>query len=347
MDNIVSSQNWSISNVKIQCDTNWWGFTLHLNEDATQLLEQIDKFADELVSALGSELEPIAGLIQAYLKARNIVIKAEDKGEGVKLVSPWAMPTLLIPLPEHKHINDSRLRWTAFNPETSSWCEENKMHDDYSADGPALAELQDKLYCVARGAGRDSHLWWMVFDGEWGTYRKIKDVFSANDPALAEFQGKLYCVARGAGGDSHLWWMTFDGHNWSKYQKIDYVYSEDGPGLVEFQGKLYCVARGAGDSNLWWMTFDGHNWSKYQKINDHVFAGDTPSLAVFQNKLYCVARGAGDSNLWWTTFDGNSWSQYQKFNNGIQSAKKPALTTYRHPRATRDQLLCMYRGVQT
>src|ERR1051326_7336151 len=72
---------WSLSNVSIRCDTHWWGFVLHLNEDATQLLERIDDFEGKLVDALGSEIKPIASLIKYYLKLRNVVIKAEDQGQ--------------------------------------------------------------------------------------------------------------------------------------------------------------------------------------------------------------------------------------------------------------------------
>ncbi|WNG60366.1 hypothetical protein F0U59_40895 [Archangium gephyra] len=394
-------RTWSIDNVEIKGETHWWGFVLHLNEDATQLLEEIDKYAAKLTAALPAEAKPVASLIKYYLKLRNVVIKLEDKGQGVRLVSPWIMPTLLVPLPDNRHVDDSQLRWSTFSSDSGGegpWSDEQKLQQVFSESGPSLAVFQEKLFCVARGAGNDQALWWMTFDGGWSPYQKISDhvlsaaapalavfqgklhvvargagsdqtlwwmtydgnawsayqrisehVLSADGPALAEFDGKLHLVARGAGKDTCLWWMTYDGRSWSTYQKIsDYVFSENGPALAKFDGKLHLVARGTGkDQNLWWMTYDGYAWSTYRKISDYVFSADTPALAEFQGKLHLLSRGSGkDQNLWWMTYDGGSWSQYRKIDN-VYSAYKPGLANYRDPNGTRDQLLCVHRGLKT
>ncbi|MBM7116237.1 hypothetical protein [Archangium primigenium] len=402
----MEQQSWnpfSIADVNVRLETHWWGFTLHLNEAATQLLEQIDKWEGYLVKVLGSELGPCASLIKYYLKARNLIIKAEDQnGLGVRLVSPWIMPTLLVPLPETGgHVDDSQLRWSAFDPSSGAWGPEQKLSHVYAEYGAELAVFQDKLFCVARGGGSDSHLWWMTFDGEWSTYEQVGgSVFSADAPGLAAYQGKLHLVARGGGNDQTFWWSTFDGHGWSGYQQIlgGHATSQCGPALVEFQGKLHLVARGSGsDSSLWWTTFDGHGWSRYQQIHGdrassicspslvvfqgklhllargsgkdqsiwwmtydgntwttyqqirggHAYSQSSPSLTVFQDTLYLVARGGGkDQTLWWTTFDGQGWGQYRQ-SDGVHTWMRPRIITYRHPSGTRDQLLCVNRGIET
>jgi hypothetical protein len=411
-------QKWSIDNIHVSCETKWWGYTLHLNEDATQLLEDIDTWAGKLLGCLPGELKPVGKAIQMYLKLRNVIIKAEDRGEGVKLVSPWIMPTLLAPLPDSQHIDDSQLRWTSLVDDQDGWSDEQKMAKVFSEDGPALAGFQDKLFCVARGGGSDQSLWWMSFDGSWSTYQQIPrpgggaGPWSACAPALAVFQNKLYCVHRGQGDDQSLWWFTFDGNNWSADQQIPRPgggpgpWSASGVGLAVFQNKLYCVHRGQGpDQSLWWFTFDGNNWSLDQQIprpgggagpwsagapalavyQDQLycvhrgadsdqslwwftFDGNNwgldqqipgvgsiygpwsaagPGLAVFQNKLYCLHRGEGpDQYLWWFSFDGSNWSQDTK-NTGAASAYQPGIVVYRHPNGTRDQLLCVHRGVQS
>lgn len=389
-------QRWSIENVEITCDTHWWGFELHLNEDATKLLELIDKFAGKLIGALGEEVKPIADLIKLYLKIRNVVIKAEDRGQGVKLVSPWIMPTLLVPLPEgEKHLNDAQLRWSVFDPSTNAWTAEQKMKTVYSEYGPALAVFRDNLYCVTRGTGTgsgddpqlwcsvfdgswssdqiigahaytgsspalavfedkliclargtDASVWWMAFDGNaWGSYQLIENVKTAGDPALAVFQGKLHCVLRGT--DETVWWMTFDGNNWGSYQVLPGVYSQSGTALAVFQDKLYMVCRGSGsDPSIWWMVFDGNGWGPYAPIpQPHVYTANGVGLAVFQDKLYCMAPGTNES-MWWMAFDGQTWSQYSEV-DGAWAYDRPGLVHYRHPTATRDQLLCVHRGIKT
>jgi len=342
-----SLQLWSIDNVRITCDSHWWGFVLHLNEDATQLLEKITDLEVKLVEVLGEEVKPIAGLIQAYLKARNIVIKAEDRGQGVRLVSPWIMPTLLVPLPEgDAHIDDTQLRWTVFDS-GQGWADEQKMKTEFSDFGPSLAAFQDQLYCVYRGSGSDSQLSWTRFDGSWSDYQRIPNAYTSEGPSLAVFQGRLYCVYRGAGSDSQLSWMTFDGNSWSNYQGIHDAYTFYGPSLAVFQGRLYCVYRGGdGDPFLSWISFDGSSWTYFQRIHDaNSSAG--PSIAAFENKLYCVYRGSGsDLQLSWTTFDGSNWTDYQRI-GGAYSSFQPAIVLYRHPSGTRDQLLCMHRGIST
>ena len=109
----------SIDNANISSDTKWWGYVLHLNEDATQLLEQIDKFGEKLTAVLPPEIRPISKAIKYYLKLRNVAIKLEDRGQGVKLVSPWIAPTLLVPLPDGPHVDDSQLRWSTLSNDDS------------------------------------------------------------------------------------------------------------------------------------------------------------------------------------------------------------------------------------
>lgn len=410
-------QKWSISDVQVKFDSHWWGFEIHLNEAATKLLGDIDEWAEKIIGVLGDELEGIGEVIVAYIKLRQAVIDLEDKGTGVRLVSPWIMPTLLVPLPDDQHIDDSQLRWTTFD-EQNGWSGEQKMAKVFSEDGPSLAGFQDKLFCVARGGGSDQSLWWMSFDGSWSTYQQIPrpgggaGPWSASAPALAVFQNKLYCVHRGQGPDQSLWWFTFDGNNWSLDQQIPSPgggagpWSATGVGLAVFQNKLYCVHRGSGDNQeLWWFSFDGNNWSADQRIpgpggGPGPWSAGAPALAVFQNKLYCVHRGSGDNQeLWWFTFDGNNWSTDQRIpgvgsvygpwsasgpglavfqnklycvhrgsgdnqylwwfsfdgnnwsrdieNSGATSAYQPGIAVYRHPYGTRDQLLCMHRGVRS
>ncbi|QIG95531.1 hypothetical protein [Bradyrhizobium sp. 6(2017)] len=337
-----SSRKWSLNDIEVTCDAHWWGFTLHLNEDATQALQDIDEWAQKLVSVLPGELDDgVTDLIKLYLKIRYYIIQAEDQGEGVKLVSPWIAPTLLIPFPENAHVDDGQLRWSVCGQGDGnglSWNDETKMAQVYSEDGPGLAVHQDKLYCVARGAGSDAALWWMIYDGSWSTYTKIRDgVFSAFGPGLASYNGQLHCLARGA-GDSQMWWMYYDGSNWSQYTPLPQVYTASGPALAVYNNRLFCVARGNED-DLWWMAYDGGSWSQYTQI-PNAMTGAAPGLCAYNGRLYCAHKGTGnDNNIWYASYDDqNGWSPDQLISSTVYTADGPSLAVFD------SRLFCAARG---
>jgi hypothetical protein len=399
------SRKFDPSNIKVTADTAWWGFTLHLNEDATQALETFDDvLAKVLKYALQEipELDAIADLIIGYIKARNFIIKAEDQGTGVKLVSPWPMPTLLVPLPDPTHIDDSQLRWTTTDGQ-NGWVAEQKMNSAFSETGPALAVFQEKLHCVYKGGGDNNHIYWMVFDGTWSDPQLIPNVYTTDTPALAVSpdNSRLCCVYKGSGND-HLYWMYFDGNDWiSSGDPIPSADSQSGPALTLFQNKLCCIYRGGGsNNNIYHMeSSDGIHWnaSGYNRI-PNVETQSGPALAVLNNNLLCsVYRGSGNNHLYWmTSFNGTDWNTgntpipsadsksgpslanfqgllyclYRGNNDNehiyhmespdginwnasgynvipnVNSYYQPALAVYRHPLGTRDQLLCVHRGIK-
>ncbi|WP_437756258.1 hypothetical protein [Sorangium sp. So ce1389] len=117
--------------------------------------------------------------------AQDLVIKAVSGGYGCKLVSPWISPTMLIPISLAPK-DDTSLWWTTFGPE-DAWSEDKRFLQHYSAENPALAEFQGKLYCVHRGNG-DSSLWWATFDPDqgWGEDHRFPNHASASGPALVD-----------------------------------------------------------------------------------------------------------------------------------------------------------------
>jgi hypothetical protein len=396
--NAGQSQNWSLNDVVVSFDSHWWGFTIHLNEAATQLLGQIDEWATKLIAAFGDELEGVGEIIVGYIKLRQAVIQAEDQGNGVQLVSPWPMPTLLVPLPDPLHVDDSQLRWTTTDGQ-NGWVAEQKMDSAFSETGPALAVFQDKLYCVYKGGGSNNHIYFMCFDGSWTTPTIIPDVYTTDTPALAVSpdSSKLCCVYKGDGND-HLYWMCFDGDSWTTSgSPIPSADSQSGPALALYQNKLRCVFRGGGsNNNIYYVdSYDGTNWSGPNRI-PNVATDSGPALAVLQARLCCVYKGNGNQHLYWMYFDGDNWTTsgtpitsadsqsgpalaafqdtlyclYRGANDNehlyhmessdgtnwnasgfnwipdVNSYYQPGLAVYRHPLGTKDQLLCVHRGVK-
>ncbi|MEV4173241.1 hypothetical protein [Nonomuraea sp. NPDC049709] len=316
----------------------WWGYEIHLNESAALLAAEIPQLIGETAgTVLGPWLAPI---VERAVRAKAGWIASVARPYGVKLVSPWTAPAMLVPARQDgRPAGDAALYWAVHEP-GEGWSRDQRFVDHFSVSSPALAEFQDRLYLAHRGNAGDAALWWAVYDAEegWSEDQRFPQHFSDAGPALAAYDGQLYCVHRGAGGDAALWWARWDGSSWSADEKLPQHFSEVAPALAAYDGQLYCVHRGAGDdSALWWTRWDGSKWSPDQKLPGHA-SRSNPALAVYRGHLYCVHRGAGDdSALWWTRWDGSKWSPDQKL-PAHHATEGPALTVYK------DRLYCVHRG---
>ncbi|MEO3886469.1 hypothetical protein [Nonomuraea sp. B5E05] len=314
----------------------WWGFEIHLNESAALLASEIAQPAGELSgTVLGSWL---ARIVEHSVRDKAAWIASAARPYGVRLVSPWTAPAMLVPArDDDRPGGGAQLYWAMHEPD-EGWSDDQPFVDHFSVSGPALAEFQDRLYLAHRGGDGDSSLWWAVYDAEegWSEDQRFPEHFSDSGPALAAYDGQLHCVHRGAGDDA-LWWTRWDGTRWTPDQKLPGHAGSAAPALAAYDGQLYCVHRGAGDDALWWTRWDGAEWSPDRRLPGH-YSRSNPALAVYQGHLYCVHRGAGeDASLWWTRWDGAEWSPDQKLPRH-HAAEGPALTVYK------DRLYCVHRG---
>ncbi|MFI5831368.1 hypothetical protein ACIA6C_29620 [Streptomyces sp. NPDC051578] len=278
--------------------------------------------------------------------AQKVWIQAVSKGGGVKLVSPWFSPTMLVPkaLDAPPDPGDPSLWWTVLVP-GKGWSEDQQFTDHVTGANPALAEYKGNLYCVHRGTNAhddDHNLWWTVFDPDkgWSPDAKFPNHMSDAGPALATFGGKLHCVHRGT-NTGHLFHTFFDGTRWSQDTKLPAHMSSTGPALAVFGGKLHLVHRGVDDdASLFHATYDGTRWSPDIKLPAHA-TGANPALAEFQGKLHLVHRGMGnDLSLFHATYNGTGWSRDTKL-PGHESVQGPALAVFDN------KLYCIHRGYGT
>ncbi|XKH36501.1 hypothetical protein ACIU1J_19115 [Azospirillum doebereinerae] len=329
------SQAFQIDNVQISISTHWWGFELHLNEDAVQLLETIRDLAERLAKLLDPELAPV---IKLAILIEKEWIKLVDQGNGVKLVSPWVSPTMLIPLPDSQptHVDDNSLYWTVYDP-AKGWSEDVRFPANHAEVGPALASFGGRLMCVHRGAADDSFLLRTTHDPDqgWSRDQRFPAHVTSSEPAMAVFRDRLYCVHKGDGGDSSLWWTTFDGTAWSQDQCFPAHLSATGPAVTVFGDRLVCLHRGAqSDDSVFSTAFDGTSWSPDRRLPLHTTS--KVAVAAFQGRLHCVHRNS-DGDLWWaTTADGTNWETAGRLYTYTSSG--PALAVYN------DRLHCVYVG---
>ncbi|GGZ36437.1 hypothetical protein GCM10010387_33120 [Streptomyces inusitatus] len=121
----------------VEVKTKWWGFEIHLNAEASAtvvtVIEQIGNTAD---AALGGK---IGGLVKVACLIRAALIAVIGRNHGCKLVSPWIMPSMLIPLSLAPK-DDASLYWTVGEPGAGlGWSEDTKFAAHGSAAHPALA----------------------------------------------------------------------------------------------------------------------------------------------------------------------------------------------------------------
>ncbi|MFI7616071.1 hypothetical protein ACIBP6_33100 [Nonomuraea terrae] len=318
--------------------SRWWGYEIRLNESAALLSAEIPQLVGEMAGImLGAWVAPV---VERSVRAKADWIASIARPYGVKLVSPWTAPGMLVPARQDGRTPaDARLYWTVHEP-GEGWSPAQRFVEHVDVSGAALAVFQDRLHLVHRGVAGDAALRWTVYDAEegWREDERFPSHLTDEAPSLTAYDGQLYCVHRGAGGDAALWWTRWDGSAWTPDERFPGHLTDEAPALAAYDGQLYCVHRGAGDdTSLWWTRWDGSTWTPDQKLPGH-HTSKAPALAVYRGHLYCVHRGAGtDASLWWTRWDGTEWSPDQKLPRH-HTAEAPALTVFK------DRLFCMHRG---
>lgn len=316
----------------------WWGYELHLNQPA---LDVIDTLQSVIMTVVSPFLPPPLDLfIAAYIIVRKFRIRRASRGQGVRLISPWTHPLILTPRPlgNTSPLVDTALRWSVF--EGDQWSSPEMFPDHHSAATPALTPLRDQLVCLQRGGTHD-RLNWMSYDPEngWSDVIDVGNQASERGPAVAVFNQQVHSVFRG-GGDNFLWWSTFNGTRWTPNQQLPHnMSSAAGPAVATFQNRLFCVHRAAQDQRLFVTTFDGNQWSSGSELPHGMTSSTGPALAVFQNSLFCAHKAASnDRRLLLTRFNGSTWTPQTQIANG-ETNDPPALVVYDN------HLYCMHRGL--
>jgi hypothetical protein len=208
------------------------------------------------------------------------------------------------------------------------WSPQIQLSDRASADAPALAAFQGKLFMVWRGAG-EYNLWWSTYDGnadfKWSDQQQLTDRGSVEGPSLAVFKDNLFMAWRGIPGDQNLYWAMHDENDprkWTDQHQISQSASFDVPALGVFQDALFMAWRGVeGDENLYWTTYNENTgmWNNQSPPLTDRGSTEGPALVEFQGKFYMVWKGVrgideDDRRLFWAAFDPNDPRQWTNEN---------------------------------
>lgn len=326
----------------VSASAKWWGYEIHLSSAAVRIVgEIVPEIAAYAAAALPGNLGKI---LEFGIRVRVEWMKAVGSDWGCKLVSPWAIPGLLLPLGKKPPAEDTNLWWTVFETgDGKGWKEDEKFAGHHSQYGPALAEHNGRLFCMHRGAGSDTRLWITHYSAEegWAQDANLPAHRTEKTPALASYRGELHCVHRGAGRDSSLWWTrsrTGTPSSWSSDTELS-MGSTSGAALVVFRDVLYVVFEGGtGDQQIYYATYNAarNEWGPRRPAGSNR-TGSVPGLAVYDDKLHMVYRGHNSEDLYHASFDGENWTGGRKFADH-KSLEGPGLAVYGN------KLYCVHRG---
>jgi len=330
-----------LSEVEVTADAKWWGYEVHLNQAAVDLLDQILTVLDEALQKCFKNPETrkaVSICIQVkQLRLKNVTNRTGNN--GCRLVSPWICPFALTVVRE-KTKADLSLYTAVWDSTTRQWGDESAFTDIESASGPALAQHGDRLFCAYRGPGSDEKLYWIEYTPQSGwtddTPRAFPSHWTSIGPTLVEFKGKLYCFHHGRSDtDKNLYFCTFNDalNNWNGDQIIPNAVNLTGIAAAVLNDTLHVVYADVSKGALMHtQSTDGTDWSNPVALPGHQ-TFDTPALAAYQGKLHLLHKGTGSTTLWHSTFENNSWSGDSQVQNH-DSLDGPAL-------AVHGGLLCM------
>lgn len=320
----------------------WWGFELHCNQRALELVNGLRDLVLNVVSQFMPM--PVSVLISVYIAARGLLINRIAGGQGARLVSPWVAPLMLTPRrlfgsdpPRPPH--DTALRWTVFdtNGPTPEWSTPEVFPDHHSAVAPSLAAFGDQIFCAYRGGVGDENLWYTIYDSEtgWTDARLFQQSQrSSSSPALVVYRGVLYCFHRGDSHDEQMHVSMWRHGQWNRVLTFANQggpgSSASGPAVMVMDDRIVVVYRGpTGDERLYWTSFASSLTQGPAQTIHHGLARSavSPAVAMLDGRLVCFYRGAGsDEALRSMRFDGHNWTEPESIAGA--SAHAPAMVAF-------------------
>ena len=338
-----------------------WGFIIHLKQDA---VDRLNDMLDILEHELEHGIRPgkFRTAVCEAIKLKQYRLQAVTRrtgNHGCKLVSPWPIPFALTVMKE-KNKSDEHLYFSVFNPDDNTWSEEADFSGDgeedendvQSASGPALAEFDGKLFCVHRGKGGDTNLYWETYttDTGWSYPQQFSTENQTNTmPALVVFEGQLYCFYRQQ-TDSKIYFCKFDGHSWIE-KKSPFVYhgTTHGPAVAVMDGKLYVGHRNSDKFMYIASSTDLNTWTQWAKMNDNM-TSDSFNLVFYKNQLHTFFKDTTNNNLWYTCGTSEvceSWSRGKQLPAPIASQQGPGMCFFETPGFSGGHVYMIHRAKDT
>lgn len=213
------------------------------------------------------------------------------------------------------------------------WCEPIQISSISLSNSPALAIMNDQLFCLMMGPNQDQRLWCSSTgsDGQWGLmYWNYQGILLAQNtsPGAVQFNNQIYCFYQSVDSNykanGSLYYTIYTQENtWNSGAQLLAGETSGNimtcsPAPVVFGDNLYVFFQGSG-SNEGQMQYmysgDGNDWSSLQSVPDTSMSL-TPSPVVFKDNLYVFHTRSG--NIWFNTMDSTgSWSGDTEITAGL------------------------------
>ncbi|MCJ1402205.1 hypothetical protein MMC11_005425 [Xylographa trunciseda] len=215
----------------------------------------------------------------------------------------------------------------------------------YSADGPSLAVVCDKLYAVWRGHAGNNGIWWSRIEslqGEWTEPKQIPSATTMNRPAIAATGETLVALWKSLDRESLYYSVLKCGDKWGEPRRTEFG-SKVGPALAlretESDGncKIWAAWRGIeGDEHFWRASFDGDGWSGQHPEYIDVSTESRPAL------VFCHGRGY----LAWTSTAVDTAQQIRiSFLEAEADVWEPPFSIERHCRSNTAPCLARFKDI--
>ncbi|MFI1676308.1 hypothetical protein [Streptomyces sp. NPDC020607] len=181
--------------------------------------------------------------------------------------------------PNNNNIAQITRKSTGWSTPTLAW------PGSKTPDAPALATLNDTLYCAVRGLGNQIFLS-RLDAGKWTAFQQVPQLVTRHAPALTAFNGRLYLAYTGTSGNVFVL-SSASGTSWSRQVQLPVV-SHSSPALAVRDNALHCVYNMGVMFVCTWSS-DGTGWAAPQLMLTTV-SDRGAALATYQGKLYMAHR---------------------------------------------------------
>lgn len=214
-----------------------------------------------------------------------------------------------------------------------SWCEPIQISPISLSNAPALAIMNDQLFCLMMGPNQDQRLWCTCTDpnGQWGLmYWNYQGILLAQNtsPGVVQFNNQLYCFYQSVDSNykanGTLYYTIYTQANtWNSGAQL--LAGEPSgniiscsPAPVLFGDDLYVFFQGSGSNEgqmMYMYSGDGNSWSSLQSVPDTSMSL-SPSPVEYKDNLYVFHTRSG--NIWFNTMDSTGeWSGDTQITAGL------------------------------
>jgi hypothetical protein len=213
--------------------------------------------------------------------------------------------------------DDQTIYWT--RDMGFGWEAQRPGPDAGTSAGPALANVNGRIYMAWKGAEDDSGIYWSTYDGaeSWSPQANVRGVGTSDSPALVAFNGMLYMFWKGVSGDANAYYSFFDFANdpiWKPQKRVEYFSYETGGGVphaIGTSGALSAAVRG-NSIILTWKGVEDDSTIYFSLFANNEFSGQAGVPNVGTSVGPSVVQVGGNTLMAWKGIEGDSamyWSR--------------------------------------